>query len=186
MCLAAFALVPVVGFSLFPAADTSFFLVRIERPQGSSIPSTNRAVRDISALLRREPYVVNRMENAGHGNPQVFYNVLPREENARYGEILATTRPWDAGEAAALFARLRRAFERYPDARLTLETFQNGPPISAPIEVRISGPNLDLLKMLSDRVVRKLEQIPGMRDVESPIALDRARSRSIAQRWTSA
>ena len=173
LCLGAFALVPVLGFSLFPAAETPYFIVRVETPEGSSLAATDRAVRDVAAVMRREPAIRNIMENAGRGNPQIFYNITPREERPRYGDIFATLDAWDVHESPALLARLRRKFETFPDAKLTMVVFENGPPLEAPIAIRVSGPDIDVLRALSARVQRELEAIPGVRDIDSPLDYER-------------
>ena len=46
LCMAAFGLIPLLGFSLFPVADVPYFLVRVETPEGSTIAATDKAVRD--------------------------------------------------------------------------------------------------------------------------------------------
>lgn len=173
LCVGAFALVPVLGFSLFPAAETPYFLVRVETPEGSSIPLTDKAVRDVAAILRREPAVVNVMENAGRGNPQIFYNIFPREERARYGDIFVTMADWDVRESPQMLKRLRDRLAAFPDARVTVVNFENGPPLESPIAIRVSGPDIAVLKTLSDKVVAVMERVPGLRDIDSPIAFDR-------------
>ncbi len=173
LCLGAFALVPVLGFSLFPSAETPYFIVRVETPEGSSILATDKAVRDVSAILKREGAVVNRMENAGRGNPQIFYNIFPREERARYGDIFVTMATWDVRQSPKMMVRLRDKLNAFPDARVTLVNFENGPPLEAPIAIRVRGPDLDVLKRLSDQVIKQMEQVPGLRDIDSPVDYDR-------------
>ncbi|MEG3088113.1 efflux RND transporter permease subunit [Sphingomonas sp. PB4P5] len=173
LCVGAFALVPVLGFSLFPAAETPYFLVRVETPEGSTIPVTEKAVRDVAAILRREGAVVNLMQNAGRGNPQIFYNIMPRDERARYGDIFATMATWDVHDSPKMLARLRKSLADFPDARVTVVNFENGPPVEAPIAIRVRGPDIAVLKTLSDKVVTVMQQVPGLRDIDSPIAYDR-------------
>ena len=173
LCIGAFGLVPMIGFSLFPSADAPYLLVRVETPQGSSIDRTDRAVRDVSAILAKEGAVVGRMENAGRGNPQIYYNIFPREEASHYGDIFATLDSWSPSEGPRLLARLREKFAAYPDARVSLINFENGPPIEAPIAVRISGPELPVLKRLAGEVERLLQARPGLRDIYNPIGFDR-------------
>jgi multidrug efflux pump subunit AcrB len=173
LCLGAFALVPVLGFSLFPAAETPYFLVRVETPEGSSIAATDRAVKQVSAILDEYPAVVNRMENAGRGNPQIFYNILPREERARYGDIFVTMAEWDVHESPAMLADMRARLARFPDARVTVVNFENGPPLEAPVAIRISGPDLAVLKRLAGEVTAMMEGVPGLRDVDNPLRFDR-------------
>ena len=54
-----------------------------------------------------------------------------------------------------------------------MPTVENGPPLEAPVAVRISGPNLAVLKALSARVVAEMDKVDGLRDIDSPIAFDR-------------
>ena len=173
LCVGAFALVPVLGFSLFPSAETPYFIVRVETPEGSSIAATDKAVGDVSAILKAEGAVVNRMENAGRGNPQIFYNIFPREERARYGDIFVTMAEWNVRKSPKMMLRLRERLNAFPDARVTLVNFENGPPLEAPVAIRVRGPDLDILKRLSDRVVKEMEKVPGLRDIDSPVDYDR-------------
>jgi multidrug efflux pump subunit AcrB len=173
LCFGAFGLVPVLGFSLFPPAETPYFLVRVETPEGSSIAATDRAVAEVSAIIAEEPAVVDRMENAGRGNPQIFYNVIPREERARYGDVFVTLKQWDVHEGPAMLARLRQKFASFPDARVTVVAFENGPPVEAPVAIRISGPDLAVLQRLSREVAAMMASRPGLRDVDNPLAFDR-------------
>jgi multidrug efflux pump subunit AcrB len=173
ICVGAFALVPVIGFSLFPSADAPYILVRVETPQGSSIARTDKAVRDVSAILAAEGAIVDRMENAGRGNPQIYYNIFPREESSSYGDVFATLKEWNPREGPALLARLRAKFAAYPDARVSVVNFENGPPIEAPIAVRISGPELPELKRIAGDVERLLLSKRGLRDIVNPVSFDR-------------
>ncbi len=53
--VAGMALVPSVGFGLFPEADAQQFLVQVETPEGSSLQETGRAVRFVERTLARRP-----------------------------------------------------------------------------------------------------------------------------------
>ena len=173
LCVAAFGLVPVLGFSLFPSADVPYFLVRVETPEGSTIAATDKAVRDVSAILAREPSIAARMENAGRGNPQIYYNILPREEDPRYGDVFVNMKGWDTRNSPDMIRRLRATLDAYPDARVSVIKFENGPPVEAPLAVRISGPDTRVLKSLAAQVATQLGRIEGVRDIENLVAYDR-------------
>jgi multidrug efflux pump subunit AcrB len=173
LCVAAFGLVPVLGFSLFPSADVPYFLVRVETPEGSSIAATDRAVHDIAQILKREPSVAALMENAGSGNPQIYYNIIPIEQQPQYGDIFVNLKAWDVHDGPAMVRRLRATLDRYPDARVSIIKFENGPPVEAPIAVRISGPDTRVLKDLAGKVTAKLEAVEGVRDVDNAVGYDR-------------
>ena len=173
LCLSAFALVPVLGFSLFPFADAPYFRVSVESEQGSSLDRTDRIVSEVTKILETEPSIKVRAENIGNGNPQVFYNVGPRAERVNYGEVLAVLDEWDTSEGPKMIDRLRRQLDQIAGARVKIELFQNGTPVEAPIVIRVSGPELDKLKQLSGTVADVLRQTPGARDIVNPVETDK-------------
>ena len=173
LCLAAFGLVPAIGFSLFPAADVPYFLVDVDATEGGSVAHTDRIVRQVSDLAAREPVVAARLENSGRGNPQVFYNVPRREAEANFGQLLVVLDHWDVAEGPELLERLRRQTAAIPGAQIVISPFENGAPVEAPIAFRISGPDLDVLKGLAGQVEDVLRATPEARDVANPLALDR-------------
>lgn len=172
-CLATLGLVPLLGFSLFPAADTPYFMVRVETPEGSSVATTDRAVREVSAIVASEKSVRTRMDNVGRGNPQIFYNNIPTEERARFGEVFVVLDEWDPKDGPALLKRLRTRLDQFPNARVTVINFENGPPIEAPILIRIEGPELPVLKQLAAKLADIMRATPGLRDINDPLAIDR-------------
>src|SRR6185437_4603356 len=77
----AFALVPAIGFSLFPRAETAQFYVNVTAPEGGSIEATAAATRYADSLIRRRPQVHAVFASVGRDNPRVYYNVTPRRDN---------------------------------------------------------------------------------------------------------
>ncbi|HUD51864.1 efflux RND transporter permease subunit [Parvibaculum sp.] len=173
ICFASLAFVPVIGFSLFPPADSKQFLVQIETPQGTAQEETARALHYVEGILNKQPEVVWRMSNLGHANPQIYYNVRSMETRANMAEVFAELRAFDEIKTPRLFDELRAEFARYPGAQIILRVFQNGPPIEAPVAVRVVGPDLAVLKQISAQVTRIIEETPGTRDVFNPMQLDR-------------
>jgi len=171
LVVAAVALVPVIGFSLFPKAGTPQFLVKIETPEGAGLAETDRAVRFAERVIASHSEVRWWFANVGRGNPAVYYNLSPRPESERYGELFVELRSFDPKVSPALLERMRRQLSAYSGARLELFEFENGPPIEAPIAVRVHGDDLAELARLSASVATILERTPGTRDVEDPVRL---------------
>ncbi len=170
---AAFLLIPLLGFSLFPNADTSYFRVTVEAEQGASIAETGRIVRQVSEILKTEPAIKVRAENVGAYNPPVFYNVFQRGENPTHGEVLAIMENWEGSKSRAMVDRLRKKFDEISGARIKLVLFQNGAPINAPVEFRVYGPDQDELKRIAAKMEMALRETPGARDINNPVAFDR-------------
>lgn len=173
ICLLTLPLVKLIGSSLFPSAETPQFLIRVETPDGSSLARTDQVLRYVEKRVRAEPDVVWEAANLGRGNPQIFYNRSQRESSATFAEVFVSLKRWEPGKSDQVLDRLRKEFAGYPGARISVLTFENGPPIDAPVAIRITGQNLDVLKALAARTEAILKATPGTRDVNNPVRLDR-------------
>ncbi len=169
LIVASMALVPVVGFSLFPKAGTPQFMVNIETPDGSSLAETDRAARFVERTLARHPQVRTTFTNVGRDNPQVYYNVVPRRENPSVGQVFALLDGYDNKATPAFLDTLRTELAGYPNARLHVKEFENGTVIPAPIELRITGEDLDTLRALAGRLEDVVARTPGTMYVENPL-----------------
>ena len=172
--LAAFVLslglIPKLGFSLFPENDSPYFLVDIETPQGSAVSETDAAVMYAERILAAHPEIEWRFANSGRGNPQIYYNEIPPEQLSNQGQIYARFKEWRHDEGMRMISEIRDELNQYPRARMNLRRFANGPPIEAPIAVRIRGPDLAALGELAGEVERIIRETPGARDVSNPTA----------------
>jgi multidrug efflux pump subunit AcrB len=166
---ASIALVPAIGFSLFPSADIPQFRITVETPDGASLADTDRALRFVEEELARRDEVRYWFANLGRGNPRVYYNIFPEETNANVAEVFVELQRYDPKRSPALYEELRAVFAGYPGARILLESFQNGPPINAPIEVAIKGPDLETLRALAARAEETVTATPGTRDIDNPV-----------------
>jgi multidrug efflux pump subunit AcrB len=163
----------IIGFSLFPKADTPNFLITVETPDGSSLAETDRALRFVESKLSAMPEVASYFTNLGRGNPKIYYNELGNEGASNYGDVFVRLEDYDTTETPRKLDELRRELKRYPNAHIYVKEFQNGPPISAPIAIRVIGPELEELDRLAARVERIIEETPGTRDIENPVRIKR-------------
>lgn len=163
-------LIPQLGFSLFPENDSPYFLVDIETPQGSAVSETDAAVVFAERVLASHPEIDWRFANSGRGNPQIYYNEIPPEQLSNQGQIYARFHEWRREEGMQVIAEIREELDQYPRARMNLRRFANGPPIEAPIAVRINGPDLAALGELAGEVERIIRETPGARDVSNPMS----------------
>jgi multidrug efflux pump subunit AcrB len=171
--VAAVALVPAIGFSLFPQAETPQFYVNITAPEGGSIEATSAATRYADSVIRRRSGVHAVFASAGRDNPRMYYNVTPRRDNPAVGQLFVVLDDYDQKRTPPLLDSLRAEFATYPAARIELREFENGPPIDAPVAIRVQGPDLDTLRLLAGRVEQTLERTPGTRYVNNPVRLRR-------------
>jgi CzcA family heavy metal efflux pump len=166
-------LVPVIGSSLFPKADTPQFLIQVESPNGTSLSETDRALTYVEDELKRMPEVRSWFSNLGHGNPQIYYNHIQKNDSANYAEVFVQLHEYDTDETPEKLAALRARLSKYPGAHIYVHEFANGPPISAPISIRVIGNDLNVIESLSHRVEEMVKATPGTRDVKNPLNVSR-------------
>jgi multidrug efflux pump subunit AcrB len=165
-------LTPLLGSSLFPEAETPYFLIEVNGPPGAALQQTDRAVRFVEQTLRREPEVANVLANVGRSNPRVFYNSNSFEQRSNIGGVLVVLKRWDPVAGPALVESLRQRFADYAEADLVVRTFQKGPPIDAPIVIKIFGPEIGQLKIIAAHVETVMSKITGTQDIKNSVAAD--------------
>lgn len=170
-------LIPVLGSSLFPKADTPQFLIAVEAPNGASLAETDAALRFVESRLAAMPEVKSWFANLGHGNPQIYYNHITRRNASNYAEVFVQLHRYDTRRTPGRLDALRAELDRYPGARLYVKEFVNGPPISAPIAVRIVGRDLEVIESLAVDVEQLIARTPGTRDVNNPLKVARTNLR---------
>ncbi len=146
------SLFPKIGVSFFPTADKPLLLIEVNSPQGSSIKATEKAVNYVESVLDTIPFIKDYTSNIGHGNPQIYYNRIPKSYEKNHGQLLINFKAWDPAKFYQTIAGLRNTFSTYTGARITMEELKNGAPVGAPIEFRILGEDLNIIKKLALKV----------------------------------
>ncbi len=172
--LCSLMLFPFIGVSFFPTADKPLLLIEVDLPAGSNINETDRAVRFVESVLDTTAYVQAYTSNAGHGNPQIYYNRIPESYKSYHGQLLVRFEEWNPKMFYETLDQFRSAFRQYPGAKITFREFVNGAPFNAPIEIRVLGERLDHIAELSFQVEDVIRSVEGTLDVENP--LSRART----------
>jgi multidrug efflux pump subunit AcrB len=168
---ASLTLVPRLGFALFPENDSPYFIISVKLPEGVSITETDKAVLFADEALAKRDYIQWRFANTGRGNPRVYYNENPEEQQTGVGQIYARFNKWEAKEGNRQLEELRAELDAYPGARFDVKRFLNGPPIEAPVAVRIRGNDISVLTEIAADVERRIRDTRGARDVENPLAV---------------
>jgi multidrug efflux pump subunit AcrB len=167
---ASLQLFPIIGFSLFPASEKPQFMVEITTPLQSNLTYTNAVAREIEDELRKHSDIEYFATNVGKGNPRVYYNEIPQNERTDYAQIFIQLK--EATSPAAkleIIEDLRSKWSPYPGAKVEVKNFEQGPPMAAPVEVRLFGENLDSLRTIAARVENILESTAGTMYVTNPV-----------------
>lgn len=159
----------VVGFSLFPKSEKPMFLVSIETPLGTNIYKTDSLAREVERAVKALPGVKSVSSNIGKGNPRVYYNVAQKNESTNYAQLFVRLEQMDLKEIELIIQNLRTKFNNVPDAKIEITQFEQGPPLEAPIVIRIFGEDLDTLRLMASRVEGLIKNTEGTIYVNNPL-----------------
>lgn len=167
---ASLMLFPVIGFSLFPPSEKPQFLIDITTPPQSNLDYTDFVAKKIELELKKYPDIKYFASNIGKGNPQIYYNVLQKNEQHNFAQLFVQLdEHTKRSRKAEIIEELRKKWTPYTGAKIEVKNFEQGPPVIAPVEVRMFGDNLDSLRMLSSRVEDMLKNTEGTIYIENPL-----------------
>jgi multidrug efflux pump subunit AcrB len=162
----------IIGFSLFPASEKPQFLINISTPPQSNLAYTNKITKEIEEVLKKEKAVQYFAANIGKGNPRIYYNEMQENERTDYAQLFVQLKEdISPKDKLALIDRYQKLWTPYPGAKVEIKNFEQGTGITAPIEVRVYGDNLDTLRALAGQVEHMLQRIPGTIYVNNPLRI---------------
>ena len=164
--LATAALVPRLGSELIPQLSQGEFIVDLRLPPGSPLEQTDRAVAAAQAFAMEQPAVVLAYAVTGTGNRLDANPTDAGENTGRLSIRLAPGADRAAEDRAIEALRLRLdtlAGVQYQFSRPALFSFDT------PLEVIVSGYDLDRLRLVADAVTRGLEASPLFSDIKSTV-----------------
>jgi multidrug efflux pump subunit AcrB len=156
-----------VGVSFFPKAEKPQFMIRIDTPESSNLSKADGIARYVEAILDTIPDVRRYATNVGHGNPRIYYNMMPKQFDKSFAEIYVELYEYDNQRFDALISDLRGLFAGYPGAQINVKEFEQGSPIEAPLTIKITGDDLDVLKKISADLERYVRSTSGVINIDN-------------------
>ena len=161
---------PIIGFAastqlkeqFFPPADRDQFYIEVELAPQAAIAQTEAIARAIDKSLASVDRIRHTTWFLGESAPPFYYNVIARRKNTpSYAQCMVTL---DNNRSALELIRdlQLRLDAEFPSARILVRQLEQGPPFDAPVEIRVFGPNLDMLKDLGEQVRCVASNVPDV------------------------
>ena len=176
LLLISFAIIPFLGTEFMPAMDREMIIFTIKMPVGTSLEETNRVVTLVENLMKLEPGVETVSAQVGS----------QAEENpADMAGGFSTTGSHEGMIWAGLVDKRERELSdmeilekirgKLPKLKgVKFEALDMGQIMmggaQAPIEIKIFGKDIDLLKEVADNMVQRIQDVEGLRDVTHSLA----------------
>ena len=163
-------LFPFIGVSFFPKAEKTQFLVNINMPKGSSLNHTKSIAKQVEDIIREMDFNGLIATNIGRSNPRIYYNVAVKRETSNFAQLFVQQNDNDMERLSVLISSLRETLNKIAGTRIEIKEFEQGPPVEAPIAIKILGEDLDILKKISADVETMIAGQKGTINIDNPLA----------------
>lgn len=143
---------------LMPIADRDQFAVEIYLPTGTAVEKTAVVADSVAHILRSDSRVVSVTSFIGCSSPRFHTAYAPQLGGANYAQLIVNTR--GNTETVALLDEYAPHYTNaFPDARVRFKQISFSQSVY-PVELRLSGQNLDSLKVVAGKYLSLLRSLP--------------------------
>jgi len=167
---------PISGMlkvNMFSADDSDRLYIDIATPVGTTIDITDRIVGDVEQQLLDIPEIESFVANVGITGADSFDSFGGGGGgDPTIGRIIIDlTWPKERDRTSMdIAAELRERIKGIPGGEIKITELASGPPQEAPIVVRLSGDDLDVLKKVTMDYEKALKNMHGTRKVSSSVS----------------
>jgi HAE1 family hydrophobic/amphiphilic exporter-1 len=154
-------LMPLLGTEFVPRADFSETYVSFYTPPGTAIEATEARTRQVDHVIRAMPEVrytlatINTGFALGRNQVSIYVRLKDRRERTRNVDQLS--------------APMRQALSQIPGITVTQVGVLDSVAGLKPIQLSIQGTDLATLNRLSQDLMQRLQQIPGLVDIDTSL-----------------
>ena len=154
--------------AFFPGGDRNQYLIYLDLPAGTRIEETDRTVRELSEWLldkEQNPEITGTIGYVGNGGPRFFLSLSPVDPDPFAGFLIVNTET--GKEVPELVDRTRQyILDHFPNARGRVKSMWLGGTETGLLEVRLSGPDIEVLHEQAEQLMATLAGIPGTIDIK--------------------
>lgn len=171
-------LTPYIPAIFFPANDKPVMYAELKLPVGTPLKKTEKMVYKIESFIQREMMAEFSEDNKiiqdgvtswasfiGGGAPRFYLSLNVEPQSPEYAYILVNvTKRWMM-ETDFIPKLENYCRENFPDLSYTIAPLSLGPPVTSPIQIRISGKETDKVFDIAEQVKGKLSTVAGTKNI---------------------
>ncbi|HHP4540554.1 TPA: efflux RND transporter permease subunit [Acinetobacter baumannii] len=156
-----FKLVPQ---QFFPPSNRAEILVDLKLEEGASLTATEQAVKKVEQFLSKQKGIDNYVAYVGTGSPRFYLPLDQQLPQASFAQFVVLASSLDDRD------EIRRSLETQikqllPQVRTRVSLLENGPPVGYPLQYRVSGEDLNLVRKEAQQVARVISENPNTTNV---------------------
>jgi multidrug efflux pump len=164
LSLAVFAL-GVFGFTFiekqfFPDSSRPELMVEMWTPEGTSFAVNDALAKKFEAFVRRQPELESVTSYIGIGSPRFYLpldQIFPASNVSQFVVL-----PKTLAQREVLLRKIQDVFKNdFPEVRGRVKLLPNGPPVPYPVQFRVTGPDIAVVRRLADQVKEIMRANPN-------------------------
>lgn len=169
------------GVELFPETEPNRAVIEIEAPVGTSLDATDILAQTVEAISLAEPDIrfvitdVGTTESADGGGGSILSNLSKVS-------LEFVDRHDRREHATDVLDRIRQAVVPIPGAHFTVERQKEGPPTGPPVNIEVSGDDIDVIERLVAEISDRIKTVPGLVDLQDDLARAQPEIRIVVDR----
>ncbi|MBX8496506.1 efflux RND transporter permease subunit [Pseudomonas cichorii] len=148
----------------FPASGRLELMIDLKLAEGASLQNTTEQVTRLEQMLKDHPGIDNYVAYVGTGSPR-FYLPLDQQLPApSFAQIVVLTKTIEDREALRSWL-ITSLNEQFPTLRSRVTRLENGPPVGYPVQFRVTGEHIEVVRELARQVREKVRENPHVSNV---------------------
>lgn len=148
----------------FPSSDRPELIVNLTLPQSASITDTRAQMDRFEAGLAGDPDIVRWSSYVGQSAVRFVLSFDVQPSSPSFGQVVVVTRDLAARERVR--ARLKaQARQSFAGLDVFVDTLPLGPPAGRPVQYRVSGPDVQRVRELAQRLAALVGEHPLVSDI---------------------
>lgn len=161
LSLGGFSCVPKI---FFPPNPREVVLIDFWLPYGSDISTTSQSTAQLEDWLLKQEGVFSVASFVGTGGPRWYLALSPEQSYNNFAFVMVNTDDQEA--VAKLIPKIETYItDTFPDSRPRIYKLEMGPPVGYPIQLRVSGKDMETLYALRDKIEAIMETVPGITNI---------------------
>ena len=154
----------IVPQQFFPASGRLELMVDLKLTEGASLKATEAEVHRLEDMLKARAGIDNYVAYVGSGSPRFYLPLDQQLPATSFAQIVVLADGIEQREALRswLIERLR---EDFPTLRGRVSRLENGPPVGYPVQFRVTGEHIDIVRKLAREVAAKVRENPYVANV---------------------
>lgn len=148
----------------FPSSNRAEILVDLKLEEGASLTATEDAVKKVEAFLSKQKGIDNYVAYVGTGTPRFYLPLDQQMPQASFAQFVVLASSLDDRDEIrkSLDTQIRQLL---PQVRIRVSLLENGPPVGYPLQFRVSGEDIAIVRQEAQKVAQLVGENPNTANV---------------------